>query len=157
MTKSTDTNQQQAKPARLDSLIEQAQSLMAQLIDLSKEQSQIIESGDVAQIIEIVSLREPIVQGLVNVGEEIGAYIENKDAMASLQSKVRDEAIGQIASIEESMKIVRERDAQDQQAMERARDSMSGQLAVMGTNRSALKAYSSRSGTPGPILQDREG
>ena len=156
MTKSADANQQPQR-ARLDSLIEQAQSLMAQLVTLSKDQSQVIESGDVAQIIEIVSLREPVVQGLVSVGEEIGAFIENKQAMESLQSKDRDEAFSRIASIEETMKLVRDRDAQDQRAMEKARDSMSGQLAVMGTNRSALKAYSSRSGTPGPILQDREG
>lgn len=157
MTKSTDTTHFPTNAARLGSLVDEAQSLMDQLCAISTGQSEAIEVGDVAQIVEIVVKREPVVQGLVSVGEEIGAFIENPDAIAKVSTQERDEAMRRIALIEHAMKRLRERDAHDQKQMEAARDKMAGQLASMGTNQNALRAYSSRTGTPNPILQDREG
>ncbi|MGV6814881.1 MAG: hypothetical protein ACWA5W_07740 [Phycisphaerales bacterium] len=157
MTKEIEIKHQISKADRLGSLIEQADSLMGQLKSLSKEQALVIESGDVAQIIEMVSLREPIVQGLVLVGEEIGAFIENTEAMAQLSAAQRREALSQIAAIEGSMKEVRQQDERDQAAMEKVRDAMADQMSMMGAGQNALRAYSSRPSAPNPILQDRQG
>ncbi len=157
MTKPDLTPKLNAPGARLHSLVDQAQILMDQLTVLSDGQSEAIEGGDVAQIVEIVSKRDPVVHGLVNVGEEIGAFIEDPEMIAKVSDNERSKAMARIASIEHAMKRLRERDAQDQVQMKATRDAMAEQLSNMGTNQSALRAYSGRPSTPNPILQDRQG
>ena len=147
----------QRHSARLHSLIDEAQVFMDQLGTMGEQQSQAIESGDVVQILELVGSREPIVRGLVDVGEEIGAFIQDPDAINKVSVEQREDAMGRIAKIEHAMKRLRERDASDQVQMQAVRDQMAGQLSSMGTGQSALRAYSARTGTPNPILQDRQG
>ena len=156
MTKSTYTPGD-AHAARLNSLVDEAQALMDQLCTISNGQSEAIQAGDVAQIVEIVTIREPVVRGLVCVGEEIGAFIEDPKMIAQVSDADRSEALKRISLIEHTMKRLRERDDQDQKLMESARDTLADQLASMGTNQNALRAYSSRPSTPNPILQDRQG
>lgn len=157
MTESAQTPNLNTPSSRLDSLVDQAQVLMDQLCAASEGQSRAIESGDVAQVVEIVANREPIVRGLVNVGEEIGAFIQDPEMLALVGEPERDDALKRIALIEHAMKRLRERDAHDQRLMENARNQMAEQLSSVGTNQNALRAYSGRTGSPNPILQDRQG
>ena len=120
--------------ARLEALLAETGSLVDQLEAVGDQQHHAIESGQVRQIVEIVETREPLVRSLVRVGEELNAFI-----------------------YEHTMKRLRERDAQDQQCMEQARDQIASQLAGMGSGKHALRAYSTRSQTPNPIMQDRRG
>ncbi len=157
MTGQNNTTPSDAHASRLNSLVNEAQELMDQLCTLSEGQSKAIESGDIAQIVEVVSSREPVVLGLVSVGEEIAAFIQDPGMIASVHDTDRKEALGRIASIEQAMKRLREQDAQDQHMMESARDKLAQQISGTGANQNALRAYSNRSSTPNPILQDREG
>ena len=157
MTDSAQKPSSHGPSARLDSLVDQAQDLMGQLSAVSNGQGMAIESGDIAKVVEIVTIREPIVRGLVNVGEEIGAFIQDPKMISKMSQRDQDGALKRIALIELAMKRLREQDAKDQGLMEAARDAMANELASMGTNQSALRAYSGRSATPNPILQDRQG
>tara|TARA_R110002072_G_scaffold42064_19_gene118446 strand:+ start:30845 stop:31330 length:486 start_codon:yes stop_codon:yes gene_type:complete len=143
--------------ARLSSLVDEAQGLMDELVSISVGHTDAIKGGDVAKIVEIVSTREPIVASLVRVGEEIGAFIADPDAIAKVGDAECEQAFKRIGAIEHTMKRLRERDAQDQILMESARDQLAGQLAGMGTGKTALRAYKPNQGTPNPILQDRQG
>ena len=143
--------------ARLESLLEETGTLVEQLEAVSAQQQHAIESGQVQQIVEVVAKREPIVKGLVRVGEELGAFIEDPTARDTLGEQVFNGALRRIASYEHTMKRLRERDAQDQERMQLTRDQLASQLASMGSGRSALRAYSVRSQTPNPIMQDRRG
>ena len=142
---------------RLQSLIDEAQSLMDKLDSLSEGQRDAIESGDVDQIVEIIKSREPIVRGLVCVGEEIGVLIDNPKMLGAIEQSQRKNALDRIALIEESMTKLRKRDQEDQILMETTRDRIAEQLSGMGNNQSALRAYSSKAKTPNPILHDRQG
>jgi hypothetical protein len=157
MTRSTHTQGFDAYSARLNALVDEAQVLMDQLCSISEGQGDAIKSGDIAQVVEIVVNREPVVQSIVRVGEEIGAFIADPSMIDRVDDADRAAALGRISSIEHAMKRLRERDAKDQQLMEEARDGLADQLAGMGTNQNALRAYSNRTGTPNPILQDRQG
>jgi flagellar biosynthesis/type III secretory pathway chaperone len=161
MTKPIHAPDLEAKPpyesARLNALVDEASLLMDQLGAISADQHQAVESGDVAQIVEIVSKREPIIRGLVCVGEEIEAFINNPQAIASVGKDVCADALDRIARIEHAMKKLREHDAQDQKRMESTRDTLAEQLGTMGKGKKALRAYTSRTSTPNPILQDRQG
>ncbi len=157
MTGQKNTTPSNAHASRLNSLVDEAQELMDQLCALSEGQSKAIESGDVAKIVEVVSSREPVVLGLVSVGEEIAAFIQDPRMIASVHEQDRKDALGRIASIEQMMKRLREQDAQDQKMMESARDKLAEQISGTGAHQNALRAYSSRSSTPNPIMQDREG
>ncbi|HSG63805.1 MAG TPA: flagellar export chaperone FlgN [Gammaproteobacteria bacterium] len=143
--------------ARLDALLEEAGTLVDQLEAVGEQQHHAIESGQVHQIVEIVETRDPLVRSLVRVGEELNAFIEDGDARACLDDDVMERALRRIAIYEHTMKRLRERDAKDQQLMEQARDKIASQLASMGSGKNALRAYSSRSTTPNPIMQDRRG
>ena len=157
MTDSAHISGTHPSSARLHSLIDEAQVFMDQLGSMGEQQSQAIESGDVVQILELVNSREPIVRGLVCVGEEIGAFIQDPSTLSKVSEQQRKDAMDRIAKIEHAMKRLRERDTRDQELMGSVRDQMASQLASMGTNQNALRAYSTRSGTPNPILQDRQG
>ena len=143
--------------SRLSSLVDEASSLMDQLSTLSEAQRESVTKGDVEQIIEVVSAREPVVRQIVRVGEEIGAFINDPKMVSRLSDTDRDAALKRIALIEHAMKRLRERDAQDQVRMEEARDGLANQLSGMGAGQSALRAYSTKAKTPNPILQDRKG
>jgi len=143
--------------SRLQSLVDEAKSLLDKLNSLSDGQRDAIESGDVEQIVEIVTCREPIVRGLVCVGEEIGAFIENPDTIGQIGQAERQIALDRIVLIENDMAKLRERDQQDQVLMQTTRDRIAEQLSGMGNNQTALRAYSSKANTPNPILHDREG
>jgi len=161
MTKSSNTPDSDAsassQAARLSSLVDQAKTLMDQLCDISNVQTDAIKSGEIDQVVEIVAKREPLVRGLVCVGEEIGAFITDPKMIGAVDDVQRSNALDRIASIEQSMKKLREHDAQDQKLMESARDGLANQLASMGAGMNALRAYTSRTATPSPILQDRQG
>lgn len=161
MTKSTNTHDSDVpagtQTARLSSLVDQAKTLMDQLCDISSTQSDAIKSGDIDQIVEIVTKREPMVRGLVCIGEEIGVFISDPKMIGAVDDTQRSDALNRIASIEQSMKELREHDAQDQKLMESTRDGLADQLASMGAGMNALRAYTSRTATPNPILQDRQG
>lgn len=157
MTKLADKHGFDAHSTRLSTLVDEAQSMMDQLCTLSAGQSEAIQSGDIARVVEIVVGREPVVQNIVRVGEEIGAFIADPAMISTISDEDRASALKRISSIEHAMKRLRERDAQDQRLMEMARDGLADQLAEMGAGQNALRAYSKRSGTPNPILQDRQG
>lgn len=143
--------------ARLGALLDEAGTLVDQLGAVGEQQSHAIESGQVRQIVEIVATREPIVRALVRVGEELGALIEDDSTRAMLGDEVMERALRRMAVYEHTMKRLRERDARDQQRMERTRDQLASQLAGMGSGKSALRAYSLRPQTPNPTMQDRRG
>lgn len=143
--------------ARLGAMVDEAQVLIDQLGLISEQQQGAIREGDVERIVEVVAQRDPLVRRLVDVGGDIGALIENKPLMGEVSDALRDELLRRIANIEHAMKKIRERDARDQQVMESARDKMAKQLAGMGAGRTALRAYSTRKGTPNPTMQDRRG
>jgi flagellar biosynthesis/type III secretory pathway chaperone len=143
--------------ARLESLLEETGTLVEQLEAVSSQQQHAIESGQVQQIVEVVAKREPVVQGLVRVGEELGAFIEDPSTRSAIGDQAYNAALRRIAGYEHTMKRLRERDAQDQDRMQAARDQLASQLASMGSGRSALKAYSVRSKATNPTMQDRRG
>ncbi len=161
MTNSSQTSnpstQSSLETARLNSLVDEAKMLMDRLGEIAAGQREAIESGEIEQIVEIVTKREPIVRGLVCVGEEIDALINDPKTLALVNAHDRSKAYERIASIEHAMKKLRQQDAQDQELMESIRDRLAGELSLMGTGISALRAYTTRSGTPNPILQDRHG
>jgi flagellar biosynthesis/type III secretory pathway chaperone len=157
MTDPVNINVNDSHRSRLHFLVDEAQVLMDRLCDISQQQSQAIEAGEVEQIIEIVTIREPVIRNIVRVGEEIGAFIQDPDSIKQVDRVQRDEALNRIASIEHAMKRLRERDANDQILMEKVRDAMADQLAGLGNGKNALQAYAARPNTPNPILQDREG
>jgi len=143
--------------ARLGTLLDETGTLVDQLGAIGEQQSHAIETGQVRQIVEIVATREPIVQALVRVGEELGALIEDSSTRTMLGDEVMERALRRMAVYEHTMKRLRERDAQDQQRMERARDQLAAQIAGMGAGKSALRAYSPMSRSPNPTMQDRRG
>ncbi len=142
---------------RLNSLVDEATKLMERLGEIAAGQREAIESGEIEQIVEIVTKREPVVRALVCVGEEIDAFINDSQTLALVNEHDQSKAYERIASIEHAMKKLREQDAQDQKLMESTRDRLAGELSLMGTGMNALRAYTTRSGTPNPILQDRQG
>ncbi|MEX0876794.1 MAG: flagellar export chaperone FlgN [Phycisphaerales bacterium] len=157
MAASNTAHHDQPLAARIDDLIEDARSLLDQLSIIADEQRAAIAAGEVPRIVEIVAQREPLIRQLVRVGEEIGAVIEAPETADQLTKAQREDALARISGIEHTMKRLREQDAHDQELMENTRDRLASQLAGMGTGRSALKAYSTRSQTPDPIMQDRRG
>ena len=157
MTKQAQNLGQEPHGTRLNSLVDEAQALMDQLGAISDGQHYAIRSGDIAQVLEVISKREPVVNGLVSVGEEIEAFIKDPGMLAKVPSDERSAALERITLIEIAMGKLREHDAQDQKIMESTRDGLASQLAGMGTGKSALRAYSSRTSTPNPTLHDRQG
>jgi flagellar biosynthesis/type III secretory pathway chaperone len=143
--------------SRLDSLLTEAGDLIDQLQAVGAEQRHAVESGQVQQIVEVVAKREPIVQSMIRIGEELGAFIENPTTKETIPDRILNGALLRIAGYEHAMKRLREQDAKDQVLMEQARDKLAAQLAGMGSGQSALRAYSTRSVKPNPIMQDRKG
>ncbi len=143
--------------ARLEALLTHAGTLIEQLEAVGNQQRHAIESEQVQQIVEVVAIREPIVRGMVEVGEELGAFIEDPATRSTLGKATLERALRQVASFEHAMKRMRERDAQDQERMEQTRNKLAQQLAGTGTGKSALRAYSTKTATPNPIMQDKRG
>lgn len=143
--------------SRLESLLDEAGVLVDQLQAVGAEQRHAVESGQVQQIVEVVAKRDPIVQSMIRVGEELGAFIEDPTTKTTICEQTLNGALLRIAGYEHTMKRLREQDARDQAQMEQTRDKLAAQLAGMGSGKSALRAYSSRSSTPNPIMQDKRG
>jgi len=143
--------------SRLESLLDEAGTLVDQLQAVGAEQRHAIESGQVQQIVEVVAKRDPIVQSMIRVGEELGAFIEDPTTKSALSEQTLSSVLLRIAGYEHTMKRLREQDAKDQVLMEQTRDKLAAQLAGMGSGQSALRAYSSKSTPPNPIMQDKRG
>jgi len=143
--------------ARLEALLEQTGSLIEQLEAVGNQQRHAVESEQVQQIVEVVAMREPIVRRMVEVGDELGAFIEDKSTQQMIGKATLERAMRQIASYEHAMKLMRERDTHDQDRMERTRAKLVRQLAGTGTGKNALRAYSTKPTSPNPIMQDKEG
>jgi len=157
MTSTAQTPSDGALGDRLSTLVDRAQSLVNRLEALSASQSEAISSGQIEQIVELVTSREPLVSEIVTVGEEIGAILVDPDFGSQMNEQVHAQTLDQISQIELVMHRLRDRDAQDQKHMESTRDELARQLVEMGSAQNALRAYSGRQGTPNPILQDRQG
>lgn len=143
--------------ARLEALLEQAGTLIDQLQAVADQQRHAVESEQVQQIVEVVAIREPIVRSMVQVGDELGAFIEDKATQQAIGKPTLERAMRQISSFEHAMKLMRERDAQDQQRMELTRNKLARQLAGTGTGKNALRAYSTKPVNPNPTMQDKQG
>ncbi len=143
--------------SRLEVLLEQAGELIEQLETISEQQRHAIESAQVSQIVEVVANRDPLVQSMLRVGEELRTYIEDERVRSVVGVSVMENALHRVASFEHKMKHLRERDARDQELMERTRDALARQLSGMNSGTSALRAYSTRSQSPNPTMQDKRG
>ncbi|MBO6738863.1 MAG: hypothetical protein JJ916_03295 [Phycisphaerales bacterium] len=143
--------------SRLDALLEETGTLVEQLEAVGAEQRHAVESGQVQQIVEVVAKRDPLVQSIIRVGEELGAFIEDPETKATISPHVLNAALLRIAGYEHTMKRLREQDAQDQQVMEQTRDKLASQLSGMGSGQHALRAYSTRPKSPNPTMQDKRG
>lgn len=141
--------------ARLETLLGQIGALIEQLQAVADQQRHAVETEQVQQIVEVVAIREPIVRSMVQVGDELGAFIEDTATQRLLGTPTLERALRQIASYEHAMKLLRERDAQDQEQMEHTRDKLVRQLTGAGTGKEALRAYSTKPTNPNPIMQDK--
>ena len=143
--------------SRLETLLQQASELIDQLEAISEQQRHAIESAQVTQIVEVVAKRDPLVQSMLRVGEELRIYIEDDRVRSAIGVGVMEDALHRVAGIEHKMKHLRERDAKDQELMEKTRDSLARQLSGMSTGTNALRAYSTRSKSTNPTMQDKKG
>jgi len=138
---------------RIDALLSQMRMLCSQIDAIGLEQQRLLDEEKLEAFVASLNSRNPKIESLAQAGRLVEGYLE-ADGVGVDQIQSAKRQLDEMASMVER---ILKRDAEQQVAVERRRDELSGQLSGVGTARSAMRAYSGGDRRPNPTLQDREG
>jgi hypothetical protein len=140
----------------VEGLLERQQELFSRLDDMSARQSQLIESDQTDQLLELLAGRQGVVDQIAQTSSMLEPYRASWESVmsgADDQSRIRiRRRLDALAGLAER---VATRDETDRRTLEQRRESIASELVQVNRGRGAMAAYRS-GGEAGPMLHDRE-
>lgn len=137
---------------RVDALLGQMQTLCSQIEQIGLEQQRLLDADELETFVTTLSSRGPKIELLAKAGALVEGILE-ADGLGVDQICSARIQLDEMSAI---VKVVLERDAEQQGVVEKRREELSKQLSGVGNTRSAMRAYSGGDRRPNATLQDRE-
>jgi uncharacterized membrane protein YccC len=143
--------------ARFERLLTRQIELCQELAALAERQRSCIDGDDPDSLLAVLSERQAVINRLRETAEEAAPLRERWSAARFDDPETRATGVRELINrLTDLMRQIAERDAEDRQRLNRARDALAGRLAGVARSRGALAAYGP-TGSRGPRFQDREG
>ena len=147
-----------ARARRMAGLVRDQRALCVELESLSRVQSTMVEGGDTDGVLEILGQRQQVIDRMTRLNEDLAPMREQRERLlATMANAERDTVRACIEEINELVELVRGRDEQDREAMERRRAGIAGEISGVSRARGAVAAYSGATAPSGARFQDRHG
>ncbi len=125
---------------------------------LAERQAALIERGDTDGLLALLAERQPLVDELAGLTEEVQPYREAWAEVARALGPVDGErAMREAEWMESAAARLAERDRRDAAMLEARRDALAQEISAMPSARGAVAAYSRGASAIGARFQDREG
>ncbi len=144
----------------LAALLDQQIVLYSELDALGAEQSRHVAGGETEQLLSVLARRQGVVERLTRLSGELEPYAERWDTLLpTLEAARREQLRERTDRIDELVRTIAERDEADRRTLESNRDTASGELNRVNTQRSAHSAYASAAqpASTSPRYQNRQG
>jgi hypothetical protein len=142
--------------AHVENLVAELVALYGQLDALSQRQTELVGGASLDPLLDVLSERQPIVDRIDAVTGELGPILADREAVLAAAGPGAGELRLRLAGVEQMAEAINARDERDRAALMQRRQSVSDELAGIGTARAANRAYGGPSDTR-PRLQDRRG
>ena len=140
---------------RLLRLLDEQLALAGRLESLATRQREHVLRGELADVIDVLARREPIVSDLTAHAEEIEPFVRDaRNPASALDATQRHEVQERLTGIEERLEAVNRLDAHDERALVAMKDALAAEIASLRVSRAAVGAYAS-GGDSTPMMQDR--
>ncbi len=141
---------------RLGAMLAEQVDLAQQLDALSREQSEALDDGRVDHALEVLQLRQPLVDRLSQLSSDLEPLAARLTKDASELDPARRQPLMEDAHrLEDLIEQVNQRDARDRLSLEQARQAIGAEIAGLDRGRSMMNAYGPRPAAD-PSFQDRE-
>lgn len=141
----------------VERLLDGQAKLYRDLEALSTRQGELIDSERTDELLTLLGEREQVLTRIQTLNDAISPvrarWQEFLTGLDAIQRSKVGTLVDQITALIEG---IAERDRQDRQRMESARDRVADELAGLDRTRRAAGAYGAKLTSPGPLFQDRE-
>jgi len=142
---------------RLERILDQQDALYAELDELGRRQSELIQRGDTEELLDVLGTRQRVIDQLGVSMEAFQPFGRRWDElMAALPEDRRRRYTSRVEELSGVIRRIAERDQEDQLALERQRAAVADEMASVSRGRSAVAAYGGGGRTAGPTYQDRQ-
>lgn len=139
-------------------LLGEQRTRLERLERLAERQSGLIERGDTEGLLALLAERQPLVDELAGLTEEVQPYRAAWAEVARTLGPIDGErAMREAEWMESAAARLAERDRRDAAMLEARRDALAQEISAMPSARGAVAAYSRGQSAVGARFQDREG
>jgi hypothetical protein len=144
--------------ARFERLLTKQIELCRRLSSLAERQRSCIEDENPDALLGVLAERQAVINELREAAEEAAPLREKWSKTRFDEQAAKIEGVRAcINELTGLMREIAERDAEDRQRLDRARNALAGRLAGVAKSRGAIAAYGQNGRSRGPRFQDREG
>ena len=123
-------------------LLEAQEALVSDLAALARQQAELIRGSRTDALLSLLTRRQHLIERFADAQEELGKLTADLDARLQTVSEAQRRRIQSLISgIGDRLAQVMQRDEQDQQVLEAARNRTKDELAAVGATRQARRAY----------------
>jgi ElaB/YqjD/DUF883 family membrane-anchored ribosome-binding protein len=123
-------------------LLEAQEALVSDLAALARQQAELIRGSRTDALLSLLTRRQQLIERFADAQEELGKLTADLDArLRTVGQAERDRIQSLISGIGDRLAQVMQRDEQDQQVLEAARNRTKDELAAVGATRQARRAY----------------
>lgn len=142
---------------RIEALLGRQQALFDRLDALGQRQSELIEGDEADGLLELLSERQRLIDGIAEVSGLLEPFKSRWAAvMEELPGAQRERVRRRLDALAGLTARIAQRDEADRQNLERRRDAVAMELAQVSRGRGALAAYGGGRPVSGAKFQDRE-
>lgn len=144
--------------ARFERLLTRQIELCRELSALARRQRECIDGENPDALLGVLAERQAVINQLREAAEEAAPLRERWSQTRFDDAAARVDTVRAcITELTGLMREIAERDAEDRQRLDRARNALAGRLAGVAKSRGAIAAYGQTGRSRGPRFQDREG
>jgi hypothetical protein len=138
-------------------LLQRQETVVNELAALARQQAELIRESRTDALLGLLTRRQQLIERFAGAQDELGRLTADLDRRLEAVSHDQRERIQRLLSdISGRLAQVMERDEEDQQVLEAARNRTRDELAAVGATRQARRAYLGRRG-PENRFADRRG
>ncbi|MHC4991296.1 MAG: flagellar export chaperone FlgN, partial [Planctomycetota bacterium] len=128
--------------ASLVELLGAQRDLLGELVPLAEQQGRLIEHGDSAALLDLLSRRQDVIDRFLALADELSVHTGDLTRrLETLPDAIRSDVRCLVDEIDRRLARVMELDQRDQQRLKAARDETRKQLSTLDTGRTARSAY----------------
>ena len=143
---------------RLLRIVEDQVGQFRELDRLSRDQAALISAGRSDELLSLLGARQDVVDRITALNGHLEPFLASWKTLAdALPAPLREDVRRRMDELDQLVRLIADRDAADQRALEQRRIVVQDELAALSRNRTAVAAYAANGAVPRARYQDRSG